>query len=96
MARKQKPEAAGFTAPPADGGLSIDRLAQAFAAMMGSPEPEVAEPAPAAVVEVDASPDLDAEPEAMGCRSVPGRFWRRCSLLGFPAALRCRTRRSPV
>ena len=28
----------GFSGPPADGGLSIDRLAQAFAAMMGAPE----------------------------------------------------------
>jgi ABC-type dipeptide/oligopeptide/nickel transport system permease component len=27
--------AAGFQGPPADGGLSIDKLAQAFAAMMG-------------------------------------------------------------
>jgi segregation and condensation protein B len=50
--------AAGFTAPPADGGLSIDRLAQAFAAMMGqadTPQP----PEAASVVHVDASPDLD-------------------------------------
>jgi hypothetical protein len=31
--------ATGFHAPPADGGLSIDRLAQAFAAMMGSADP---------------------------------------------------------
>ena len=62
MARKQQPDATGFTAPPADGGLSIDRLAQAFAAMMGHPAAE-SPPAPAAVVEVDASPDLDSEPE---------------------------------
>ena len=50
--------ATGFTAPPTDGGLSIDRLAQAFAAMMGqseSPQPTV----DAGVVQVDASPDLD-------------------------------------
>lgn len=46
---------AGFSGPPADGGLSIDRLAQAFAAMMGAPEA-----GPAEVVAVDASPDLDA------------------------------------
>ena len=45
----------GFSGPPADGGLSIDRLAQAFAAMMGAPEA-----GPAEVVAVDASPDLDA------------------------------------
>jgi segregation and condensation protein B len=46
----------GFTGPPADGGLSIDRLARAFAAMMGEPQQAL----PADVVEVDASPDLDA------------------------------------
>jgi len=53
--------ATGFHAPPADGGLSIDRLAQAFAAMMGSADP-YAGAAPAAapdLVRVDASPDLD-------------------------------------
>jgi segregation and condensation protein B len=47
----------GFAGPPADGGLSIDRLAQAFATMMGTPP---AEAAAADVVEVDATPDLDA------------------------------------
>ena len=47
----------GFTAPPDDGGLSIDRLAQAFAAMMGTADPET--PPAADVVQVDASPDLD-------------------------------------
>ena len=50
--------AVGFTAPPDDGGLSIDRLAQAFAAMMGTADPQ-ADQAPANVVQVDASPDLD-------------------------------------
>ena len=50
--------AAGFTAPPDDGGLSIDRLAQAFAAMMGTADPQAEQP-PADVVQVDASPDLD-------------------------------------
>lgn len=51
--------AGGFAGPPADGGLSIDRLAQAFAAMMGAPA------ADRDVVQVDASPDLDAaEPHA--------------------------------
>ncbi|MEY3204162.1 MAG: hypothetical protein RLZZ21_493 [Planctomycetota bacterium] len=50
--------AAGFTAPPDDGGLSIDRLAQAFAAMMGTADPQADQP-PADVVQVDASPDLD-------------------------------------
>jgi segregation and condensation protein B len=53
--------ATGFHAPPADGGLSIDRLAQAFAAMMGSADP-YAEARPLAapdIVRVDTSPDLD-------------------------------------
>ena len=53
--------ATGFHAPPADGGLSIDRLAQAFAAMMGGPDPYAATPAggPPDLVRVDTSPDLD-------------------------------------
>ena len=49
---------AGFTSPPQDDGLSIDRLAQAFAAMMGAPDPYAAAPA-AEMVRVDPSPDLD-------------------------------------
>ena len=66
MARSKKtppepaPPAIGFAAPPADGGLSIDKLAQAFAAMMGAADPHAAPAEPAAsVVHVDASPDLD-------------------------------------
>ena len=47
----------GFAGPPADGGLSIDRLAQAFATMMGA---SAAETPAADVVEVDVTPDLDA------------------------------------
>jgi segregation and condensation protein B len=57
------PPQGGFQAPPADGGLSIDRLAQAFAAMMGTGDP-YAPPATEAggdVVHVDASPDLDGD-----------------------------------
>jgi segregation and condensation protein B len=50
---------AGFAAPPADGGLSIDRLAQAFAAMMGTADPYAEPAAEATVMRVDASPDLD-------------------------------------
>ena len=60
--KKPAPDPApGFHAPPADGGLSIDRLAQAFAAMMGSADPYAGAPAGAApdIVRVDASPDLD-------------------------------------
>lgn len=54
--RDQTPPPAGFAAAPDDGGLSIDRLAQAFAAMMGQAD---APPPTDAVVQVDASPDLD-------------------------------------
>jgi lipoic acid synthetase len=56
-------------APPADGGLSIDRLAQAFAAMMGqvdAPQP----PEASGVVQVDASPDLDEAADDQ-CRVSP-------------------------
>jgi segregation and condensation protein B len=59
--KKTSQPAAGFHAPPADGGLSIDRLAQAFAAMMGTGDPYAAGQTPPgdALVQVDASPDLD-------------------------------------
>ena len=63
----------GFRAPPADGGISIDRLAQAFAAMMGSADAPMASAA-ADVVSVDASPDLDENPPATdddACRVTP-------------------------
>ena len=56
----------GFLSTPADSGLSIDRLAQAFAAMMGPTDPygETAagkvRDGGAAVVEVDPSPDIDS------------------------------------
>lgn len=56
------PPATGFSAPPADGGLSIDRLARAFASMMGVADPYATAPAEqraVAVAEVDHSPDLD-------------------------------------
>lgn len=49
----------GFQAPPADGGLSIDKLAQAFAAMMGTSDPYATPSAEQDVVKVDASPVLD-------------------------------------
>ena len=58
---QQDAEAAGFTAPPADGGLSIDRLAQAFAAMMGHADPYAPASTPGGVVQVDTSPDLDED-----------------------------------
>lgn len=79
MARSKKtppaapPPSTGFTAAPADGGLSIDKLAQAFAAMMGAPDPRAAEEAE--VVEVNASPDLDADEDPAAadeaCRVSP-------------------------
>lgn len=59
MADDKRPHPTGFTAAPADGGLSIDRLAQAFAAMMGHGEATASAPPPATVMQVDASPDLD-------------------------------------
>lgn len=56
---------AGFNALPSDDGLSIDRLARAFAAMMGGADPYATAPAARAdVVHVDASPDLDAADDA--------------------------------
>lgn len=82
MARRSKDEPAppqgGLQAAPADGGLSIDRLAQAFAAMMGTGDPYAptgSEPG-GDVVHVDASPDLDEEPGDAGlddadCRVNP-------------------------
>lgn len=76
--------AAGFQAPPADGGLSIDRLARAFAAMMGNEDPYVGPPAE--VVHVDASPDLD---EAAGtaddaCRVNPASILEALLFVGLP------------
>ena len=53
------PQPAGFQAPPADGGLSIDKLAQAFAAMMGTGDPYAQASGETDVVKVDASPLLD-------------------------------------
>ena len=90
---KRKPQpapaepAATFQAP-ADGGLSIDRLAQAFAAMMGTDDPYTA-PAPAApaeVVHVDASPDLDdaAAEEDDACRVNPATILEALLFVGLP------------
>ena len=83
----REPEAAGFQAPPADGGLSIDRLAQAFAAMMGTADPYAAPAAePAAVVQVDASPDLD-DPSATAddaCRVNPLSILEALLFVGLP------------
>ena len=71
------PQPAGFQAPPADGGLSIDKLAQAFAAMMGTGDPYAQTDAEADVVKVDASPVLDDDDsftsgsDDVGCRVCP-------------------------
>ena len=77
------PAATGFTAAPDDGGLSIDRLAQAFAAMMGqadSPPPT----ADAAVVQVDASPDLDDAADDQ-CPVSPLAILEALLFVGLPA-----------
>jgi segregation and condensation protein B len=90
--RKSQPApaepAAGFQAP-ADGGLSIDRLAQAFAAMMGTQEPYATPAAATAdLVHVDASPDLD---DATGgddtCRVNPASILEALLFVGLPGGL---------
>ncbi|MDA0255299.1 MAG: SMC-Scp complex subunit ScpB [Planctomycetota bacterium] len=79
----EQQQAAGFTSAPDDSGLSIDRLAQAFAAMMGQPHP--AEPPPAdEVVKVDASPDLDDEPGDDACRVGPLSILEALLFVGLP------------
>jgi segregation and condensation protein B len=92
MPKKPPPSerAAGFDAPPADGGLSIDRLAQAFAAMMGTADP-YSEPAAEveSVVRVDASPDLDeafASPtdDDATCRVSPRTILEALLFVGLP------------
>lgn len=76
--------AAGFTAPPDDGGLSIDRLAQAFAAMMGTADPQADQP-PADVVQVDASPDLDdASGDDDAARVTPLSILEALLFVGLP------------
>ena len=83
---KPDPEpVAGFRSQPSDGGISIDRLAQAFAAMMGTAP--AAEPAVADVVSVDASPDLDEGPPAAAdddCRVTPLAILEALLFVGLP------------
>lgn len=86
----EQPPAAGFNAPPADGGLSIDRLAQAFAAMMGTGDPYTAGAAKPLtdLVQVDASPDLD-DGFARGdddttCRVSPASILEALLFVGLP------------
>jgi len=78
----------GFQAAPADGGLSIDRLAQAFAAMMGT-DRAGADPGTdtdAEVVHVDASPDLDerAADDDATCRVNPATILEAMLFVGLP------------
>jgi segregation and condensation protein B len=76
--------AAGFASPPQDDGLSIDRLAQAFAAMMGAPDPYAAPPA-AEMVRVDPSPDLDDAREDDDATPVtPAAILEAALFVGLP------------
>ena len=91
MARSKKtppaapPPLTGFTAAPADGGLSIDKLAQAFAAMMGAPDPHTTAEPEADVVHVDASPDLDdAGDDDAACRVSPLTILEALLFVGLP------------
>ena len=86
-------ETAGFQAAPDDGGMSIDRLAQAFAAMMGEQDPyQVAGAQAVPVAQVDASPDLDEATCATdaatdaACRISPRSILEALLFVGLPAA----------
>ena len=102
MSPSQKPDepSAGFQATPADGGMSIDRLAQAFAAMMGEQDPYQAATSPAApVAQVDASPDLDEAACAAdtnaddACRISPRSILEALLFVGLPAGAPLSSRR---
>ncbi len=82
---------AGITAPPADGGLSIDRLAQAFASMMGVADPYGGPQAEqkTLVAEVDQSLDLDDEDfgpteNDAACRVSPSTILEALLFVGLP------------
>ncbi|MFZ4732470.1 MAG: SMC-Scp complex subunit ScpB [Pirellulales bacterium] len=81
------PSPPGFAGPPADGGLSIDRLAQAFAAMMGTADPWSPAAAPE-VVHEDPTPSLDDEGFAPsgegGCRVDPATILEALLFVGLP------------
>ncbi len=88
------PPAAGFAAAPADGGLSIDRLAQAFAAMMGTADPYAADSSHTAgdVAHIDASPDLDddafhAGDDDSNCRVSPATILEALLFVGLPGGV---------
>ena len=83
--------AGGITAAPADGGLSIDRLARAFASMMGVADPYQGGAAADgdAGVEVDPSPNLDEDDFGSGehdaaCRVSPGTILEALLFVGLP------------
>jgi segregation and condensation protein B len=91
--RQEAGPASGFEAPPADGGISIDRLAQAFAAMMGSAATPVAS---TEVVSVDASPDLDESPPATeddACAVTPMAILEALLFVGLPGGRPLSSRR---
>ena len=88
--RKAKKTSSGFDGPPAEGGLSIDRLAQAFAAMMGEQDPyESPSKGTQGVVEIDSSPDLDetgspTASRASTCRVNPRSILEALLFVGLP------------
>lgn len=91
----------GIASPPADGGLSIDRLARAFASMMGVADPygTPAEGAEAAVAEVDPSPVLDDDGDFAsgsgdsGCRVSPATILEALLFVGLPGGAPLGSRR---
>ncbi|MEI6240069.1 MAG: SMC-Scp complex subunit ScpB [Planctomycetia bacterium] len=91
--------AAGFAAAPADGGLSIDRLAQAFAAMMGTADPYAgsAQGTPPDIVRVDASPDLDeglgSDDDARDAKVSPRNILEALLFVGQPAGISLTSRK---
>lgn len=100
MSPSQKPDepSTGFQATPADGGMSIDRLAQAFAAMMGEQDPYQATANQASpVAQVDASPDLDevacAADANATCRISPRSILEALLFVGLPAGAPLSSRR---
>ena len=89
--RKAEKPSGGFDGPPAEGGLSIDRLAQAFAAMMGEQAPYESPPkGTQEVVEIDTSPDLDETsdaadtPQTPTCRVNPQSILEALLFVGVP------------
>ena len=88
--RKAEKPSGGFDGPPAEGGLSIDRLAQAFAAMMGEQDPYESPPkGTQEVVEIDTSPDLDdigssGASHASACRVNPRSILEALLFVGLP------------